>query len=107
MPLLLTVCIIGADPSGIAVCKALKDKGIPFECYEAGSEVGGNWKFKNDNKMSSIYKSLHTNTHKDKMQYKDYSMPNSYTALARNKSILSNGISVKRFKNKTELFSEI
>nr|OCA01477.1 Uncharacterized protein A9P81_0463 [Leptospira interrogans serovar Copenhageni/Icterohaemorrhagiae] len=28
-------------------------------------------------------------------------------ALARNKSILSNDIPVKRFKNKTELFSEI
>ncbi|EMP05595.1 hypothetical protein LEP1GSC124_2615 [Leptospira interrogans serovar Pyrogenes str. 200701872] len=28
-------------------------------------------------------------------------------ALAQNKSILSNDISVKRFKNKTELFSEI
>lgn len=80
MSLLPTVCVIGAGPSGIAVCKALKDKEIPFERYEAGSEVGGNWKFKNDNKMSSIYKSLHTNTHKDKMQYKDYPMPNSYAA---------------------------
>ncbi len=42
-----------------SLCKALKDKEIPFDCYEAGSEVGGNWRFNNDNKMSNIYRSLH------------------------------------------------
>src|SRR2546427_9269519 len=41
------VCIIGAGSSGIAACKVLKDHGIPFDCYEAGDRVGGNWVFEN------------------------------------------------------------
>jgi dimethylaniline monooxygenase (N-oxide forming) len=52
------VCIIGAGSSGIASCKVLKDHGIPFDCYEAGDHVGGNWVYENVNGMSSSYKSL-------------------------------------------------
>ncbi|PJZ54377.1 flavin-containing monooxygenase [Leptospira adleri] len=82
------VCVIGAGSSGITVCKALKDKGIPFDCYEAGSEVGGNWRFNNDNKMSNIYKSLHINTHRDRMEYRDYPMPKSYADYPGHQRIL-------------------
>ncbi|AXR67623.1 flavin-containing monooxygenase [Leptospira mayottensis] len=86
MSSLPSVCVIGAGPSGISVCKALKDKEISFDCYEAGSEVGGNWRFNNDNKMSNIY-SLHTSTHKDKMEYNDYLMPPTYTDYPRHQKI--------------------
>ncbi len=72
------VCIIGAGSSGIAACKVLKDQGIPFDCYEAGNRVGGNWVFENSNGMSSAYKSLFINTSKPRMQYSDYPMPDSY-----------------------------
>ena len=72
------VCIIGAGSSGIAACKVLKDYGIPFDCYEAGDRVGGNWVYANRNGMSSAYKSLFINTSKPRMQYSDYPMPDSY-----------------------------
>ncbi|MGJ4787364.1 NAD(P)/FAD-dependent oxidoreductase [Leptospira koniambonensis] len=72
------VCVIGAGSSGITVCKSLQDKGIPYDCYEKGSDVGGNWRFKNDNGISNIYKSLHINTHRDRMEYRDYPMPDWY-----------------------------
>lgn len=72
------VCVIGAGSSGITIIKSLQDKGIPFDCYEKGSDVGGNWRYKNDNGMSNIYKSLHINTHRDRMEYRDYPMPDSY-----------------------------
>ncbi len=42
-------CIIGAGSSGITACKVLKDHGIPFDCYEAGDRVGGNWVYNNSN----------------------------------------------------------
>jgi len=48
-----TVCVIGAGPSGITTAKRLKDHGIPFDCFEASDEVGGNWYFKNPNGMSA------------------------------------------------------
>ncbi len=72
------VCIIGAGSSGIATCKVLFEAGVPFDCFEASGQVGGNWVFKNANGMSSAYRSLHINTSRDKMAYSDYPMPPDY-----------------------------
>ncbi len=72
------VCIVGAGSTGITIAKALQDKNIPFICYEKGSYIGGNWKFQNDNGFSNIYRSLHTNTYKKRMEFKDFPMPEDY-----------------------------
>ena len=39
------VCVIGAGSSGIASCQVLHARGIEFDCFEIGSEVGGNWRY--------------------------------------------------------------
>jgi len=52
------VCIIGAGSSGIVAAQVLDARGIPFDCFEKGSHIGGNWRFENDNGMSSAYRSL-------------------------------------------------
>jgi dimethylaniline monooxygenase (N-oxide forming) len=72
------VCVIGAGSSGLPVAKALRDRGLPFDVYEAGDRVGGNWVFQNSNRMSSAYRSLHINTSRDRMQYADLPMPRDY-----------------------------
>ncbi len=72
------VCIIGAGSSGLPMVKALHDRGIPFDCYEASDRVGGNWVFGNANGVSSAYRSLHINTSRDRMEYGDFPMPPSY-----------------------------
>lgn len=72
------VCVIGAGSSGIAACQVLNARGIPFECFEKGSEVGGNWRYENDNEMSSAYRSLHINTSRGLMAYRTYPMPDDY-----------------------------
>ncbi|WP_280348384.1 flavin-containing monooxygenase [Nocardia neocaledoniensis] len=69
------VCVIGAGPSGITVAKRLAEYGIPFVCYEASDEVGGNWYFKNPNGMSACYQSLHIDTSKYRLQFEDYPAP--------------------------------
>jgi dimethylaniline monooxygenase (N-oxide forming) len=51
-----TVCIIGAGSSGIAAAQVLHARGIDFDCFEIGSEVGGNWRYENDNGQSSAYR---------------------------------------------------
>ncbi len=73
--MLPTVCIIGAGSSGIAAAQVLQARGIDFDCFEVGSEVGGNWRYDNDNSMSSAYRSLHINTSRQQMQYAAYPMP--------------------------------
>jgi dimethylaniline monooxygenase (N-oxide forming) len=72
------VCVIGAGSSGIAACQVLAARGIPFDCFEKGSQVGGNWRFENDNGMSSAYRSLHINTSRGLMAYRTYPMPDDY-----------------------------
>src|SRR5215471_10515933 len=71
-------CIIGAGSSGIASCQALHTRGIPFDCFEMGSGVGGNWRYDNDNGVSSAYRSLHTNTSREATEYAAYPMPERY-----------------------------
>jgi thioredoxin reductase len=72
------VCVIGAGSSGISACQVLSARGIDFDCFEKGSQVGGNWRFENDNEMSSAYRSLHINTSRGLMAYKTYPMPEDY-----------------------------
>jgi cation diffusion facilitator CzcD-associated flavoprotein CzcO len=72
------VCVIGAGSSGIAACQVLDARGIAFDCFEAGSQVGGNWRYMNDNGMSSAYRSLHINTSRDLMAYRTLPMPADY-----------------------------
>jgi cation diffusion facilitator CzcD-associated flavoprotein CzcO len=59
MSLVRKVCIIGAGSSGIAAAKAMKDRDIPFDCFEMSDRVGGNWVLRNRNGLSSAYRSLH------------------------------------------------
>jgi cation diffusion facilitator CzcD-associated flavoprotein CzcO len=72
------VCVIGAGSSGIASCQVLDARGIAFDCFEKGSGVGGNWRYENDNEMSSAYESLHINTSKRIMEYATFPMPDEY-----------------------------
>ena len=69
--------MIGAGSSGIASCQVLNARGIGFDCFEVGSQVGGNWRYLNDNGMSSAYESLHINTSRRVMAYATYPMPES------------------------------
>lgn len=71
----MTACIIGAGSSGVAAAKALKDKGVPFECFEKGSDLGGMWRYGNDNGASSAYRSLHIDTSRRNLGYSDFPIP--------------------------------
>ncbi|WP_037766995.1 flavin-containing monooxygenase [Streptomyces sp. 142MFCol3.1] len=72
------VCVIGAGSSGIAACQVLAERGIPYDCFELGSQVGGNWRYMNDNGRSSAYRSLHINTSRQMMEYACYPMRKDY-----------------------------
>ncbi|MEZ5076048.1 MAG: NAD(P)-binding domain-containing protein [Solirubrobacterales bacterium] len=72
------VCVIGAGSSGIVACQILQARGIPFDCFEKGSFIGGNWRYENDNGMSAAYRSLHINTSRRVMAFKALPMPDHY-----------------------------
>jgi dimethylaniline monooxygenase (N-oxide forming) len=51
---------------------------VPFDCFEKGSMIGGNWRYENDNGTSSAYRSLHINSARKLMSYKAFPMPEDY-----------------------------
>jgi len=71
-------CVIGAGLSGLVSGKALSDWGIPYTCFESSDDVGGNWYFRNPNGRSSAYRSLHIDTSKPSISFKDFPMPDRY-----------------------------
>jgi len=72
------VAVIGAGPCGLAALKALNDARLSVQCFEKSDRVGGNWVFKNKNGQSSAYRSLHINTSRERMQFRDFPMPKHY-----------------------------
>ena len=68
-------CIIGAGSSGITALMALRDCGIPCDCFEKSDCIGGNWAFGNKNGMSAAYRMLHINSYRQGMQYAAFPMP--------------------------------
>lgn len=74
----LPVCIVGAGCSGVTAAKALKEKGVAFDCFELGSKIGGMWRYENDNGMSSAYRSLHIDTSRTNLGYSDFPIPDRY-----------------------------
>ena len=70
--------MIGAGSSGITACQNLDERGVGFSCFEKGSDVGGIWRYRNDNGMSAAYRSLHINTSREMMEYSAFPMPVDY-----------------------------
>jgi hypothetical protein len=66
------ICIIGAGSSGVAVAKALQQKGGAFDCFEKGSDLGGMWRYENDSGTSCAYRSLHIDTSRNNLGYPDF-----------------------------------
>ena len=72
------VCVIGAGVSGIVAAKTLHERGVPFDCFEKGSGIGGLWRYNNDNNHSAAYRSLHINTSRKRTEFPDFHMPRHY-----------------------------
>jgi thioredoxin reductase len=70
--------IIGAGISGLTTAKMLDDYGVPYTVFETSDRVGGNWAFGNPNGHSSAYVSLHIDTSKHQLSFKDFPMPDHY-----------------------------
>jgi cation diffusion facilitator CzcD-associated flavoprotein CzcO len=74
MPAKPTTCVIGAGISGLTAGKALTDWGLPYTCFESSDDIGGNWYFRNPNGASSAYQSLHIDTSRDGVSFRDMPM---------------------------------
>jgi cation diffusion facilitator CzcD-associated flavoprotein CzcO len=78
MPDQPTTAVIGAGISGLTAGKALSDRGLPYACFESSDDIGGNWYFGNPNGRSSAYESLHIDTYRDSVSFRDMPMGTDY-----------------------------
>lgn len=81
------VAVIGAGISGLTAGKMLKDYGVDYTTFETSDRVGGNWAFGNPNGHSSAYRSLHIDTSKDRLSFKDFPMPEHYPSFPHHSQI--------------------
>lgn len=65
--------VIGAGPSGLAAARALQQRGIAVDGYEASHGVGGLWDI--DNPRSTVYESAHLISSRTTTEFAEYPMP--------------------------------
>lgn len=65
------LAVIGAGPVGLAMAKALRERGIPYDQLEADEDVGGNWRH-------GVYETVHIISSRKTTEYADYPMPAEY-----------------------------
>jgi cation diffusion facilitator CzcD-associated flavoprotein CzcO len=70
--------VIGAGISGLTAGKMLSDYGVPYTCFESSDRVGGNWAFGNPNGHSSAYRSLHIDTSKHQLSFRDFPIDDGF-----------------------------
>jgi hypothetical protein len=71
----LRVAVIGAGSAGLAAAQALAERGLDFVVFEAGSGIGGNWRYESDSGFSSCYRSLRANTSRQHTAFRCFPLP--------------------------------
>lgn len=84
----LPACVIGAGVSGLTTVKTLIERSVPFDCYEIGSDIGGNWRYDNDNGRSPAYASLHLDTSNERFAFSDHPMPSHWPTYLHHTQVL-------------------
>lgn len=80
----LRVCIIGAGISGIGAMKVCLEEGLDCVCFDSDDIPGGFWRYKEDEKLPSVYKCCHIDTDRDLAGYADYTWDIEKTGLLIN-----------------------
>ena len=81
------VCIVGGGPAGLSLVRTFLRYGIPFDCFERHSDVGGLWD--QSNPGSPVYDSAHFISSKTQSHYHDFDMPEDYPDYPSNRDILN------------------
>jgi hypothetical protein len=81
------LCIIGAGPAGLAMARACRVLGVPYDQLEAYSDVGGIWDI--DQPGTPMYESAHFISSKSMSGFDGFPMPASYPDYPSHRQILS------------------
>eukprot|EP01065_Artemidia_motanka_P053441 TRINITY_DN9910_c0_g2_i1.p1 TRINITY_DN9910_c0_g2~~TRINITY_DN9910_c0_g2_i1.p1 ORF type:complete len:757 (+),score=124.91 TRINITY_DN9910_c0_g2_i1:206-2272(+) len=83
----LRVAVIGTGISGVQSIKCCLAEGIEPVAFEADSDIGGFWRYKEDAKHPSVYRSTHIDIDRDQVSFGDYPVHASQPLLLHNTHI--------------------
>jgi hypothetical protein len=84
-----TVAIIGAGCSGITALKNCLAQHLDAVCFEANSELGGNWIYSAEPSHSSVCETTHIISSKTLSAYLDFPMPEDYPDYPSHEQVLA------------------
>jgi cation diffusion facilitator CzcD-associated flavoprotein CzcO len=82
------VAVIGAGCSGITALKNCLEKGLPTVCFEANTDIGGNWIYSVEASHSSVCETTHIISSKTLSAYLDFPMPDDYPDYPSHEQVL-------------------
>ena len=62
-------------------------RGIEPTIFEVGSHIGGLWVYENDSGLSPAYRSLHIDTSKERLSFKDFPIPEHFPSFPHHSDI--------------------
>ena len=74
----MKVAVIGSGAAGLATIKCSLEEGIEVECFEQSQEIGGLWRYTEQECHSSVYDSTVMNTSKELTCFSDFPMPKEF-----------------------------
>lgn len=83
------MAIVGAGASGLAACKACKEEGIDYICYEKTSRFAGLWNYHEDDEdgVASVMKSTVINSSKEMSAFSDFPPPRDFPNYMHNRKM--------------------
>jgi dimethylaniline monooxygenase (N-oxide forming) len=73
-----SVCVIGGGVAGIAITKAMLERGVEVSAFERSDRLGGVWSYGNPYGVSAAYDTLHLNSSRLTTQWPDHPMPTDW-----------------------------
>ncbi len=82
-----SVCVIGAGPAGLAVARALRERGLDHVHLERHTGLGGVWDI--DNPGTPMYESAHLISSRTTSGFSGFPMPDDYPDYPRHAQVLA------------------
>jgi len=80
-------CVIGAGASGLAVAKTFMERGIPFDCFERESDIGGLWNEATPTGL--VYETAHLVSSRTQTEFDDFPMPEDDPIYPNHRQVLA------------------
>lgn len=84
----MKIAVIGSGASGLTAIKSCLEEGLEPVCFEQEETIGGLWNFTEEERHSSVYRSIVINTSKEMMCFSDFPIPKEFPPFMHNTKVM-------------------